>query len=204
MLKKYCYFIFSFFFFIFSLTAYAEDTINALFHSANDPIIGNPNGKVTIVEFFDYQCGHCESMASVLESVTRANPDIRIVLKDYPIFGATSLYAAQAALAANLQGKYKQLHFALMATNRDFTKSSIIDIAQSQGLKIEKLKKDMNSPAINNQISHTQDLASFLRIPGTPAIFIGKTDAANAKEVLYISGEISASELQKVVKELAS
>jgi protein-disulfide isomerase len=82
--------------------AYADP----LFHQENDPIGGNPNGKVTIVEFFDYQCPHCVDMAPIIDSIVKANPDVRVVYKEFPVRGPLSKLAASAALAANQQGKY--------------------------------------------------------------------------------------------------
>src|SRR5689334_12549783 len=87
---------------LFSFAVKAE-SVNALFHQNSDPVAGNPKGKVTVVEFFDYQCSHCMTMAPVIEAIIKNNPNVRVVFKDFPIRGPVSEFAAKAALAANKQ-----------------------------------------------------------------------------------------------------
>ena len=102
---------------------------NALFKQNNDPGVGNPNGKVTVVEFFDYQCSHCIDMAPVIDSMIKSNPDVRLVLKEFPIRGPMSQFAARAALAANKQGKYYELHNALLTAQQPLTEASVFEIS---------------------------------------------------------------------------
>src|SRR5437016_13285903 len=86
--------------------AASADSLSALFRQSNDPVAGDPKGKVTVVEFFDYQCSHCADMPPVTAEIIRTNPHVRFGFKDLPIRGPLSQYAAQAALAANRLGKY--------------------------------------------------------------------------------------------------
>lgn len=168
-----------------------------LFHQSNDPIAGNVNGKVTIVEFFDYQCPHCIDMAPVIAAIIKANPDVRVVFKEFPIRGPMSEFAARAALAANLQGKYMQFSHALLTANQPLTQELVYDIAQKQGLDVEKLKKDMTNKDIDNQLKETNKLAQNLKLFGTPAFFIGKTND-NVK-IDYVPGQMDQKQLQNSI-----
>jgi protein-disulfide isomerase len=101
--------LFIFFALVATINAFAA---GGLLYRAGDPIAGNPKGKVTLVEFFDYQCGHCIDMAPVIGEIIKANPNVRVIFKEFPIRGPVSDYAARAALAANKQGKYYQFSHA--------------------------------------------------------------------------------------------
>ena len=184
--------------FLFSLAVKAE-SVNALLHASNDPVAGNPKGKITVVEFFDYQCGHCMSMAPVIASIIKNNPNVRVVFKDFPIRGPVSEFAARAALAANKQGKYYEFNHALLTANQPLTEQSILEIAKSTGLNIKQLKKDMDSKAVENQLKANFNLALNLKLTGTPAFFISKTDAKDSSNINFILGEMSQSELQSAI-----
>lgn len=171
-----------------------------LFRSKGDPVGGNPNGSVTLVEFFDYQCPHCVDMLPVINEAIKANPNLRVVFKEFPIRGPLSGFASRAALAANLQGKYMEFHDALMATKQPYTEASIMEAAQKAGLNVDKLKTDMESSAIKSQLDANSELAQKLKLLGTPAFFIGKTDATASGNIQYIPGVISAAKLSEVVK----
>lgn len=185
----------------FSLIANAEP-VNALLRQSGDPVAGNPNGKVTIVEFFDYQCGHCVSMAPVMSAIIKANPDVRVVYKELPIRGSNSQFASRAALAAKKQGKYSALSHAMLVTNEPLNETTILELAKKEGLNIAKLKKDMTDKSINNQIDANMKLAQDLQISGTPAFFIGKTDATSSDEVVFRLGEMSQREMQDVINKI--
>lgn len=203
MLMKTIKFIVFAFGLAFSLSANAS-VLNSLFHNASDPIAGNPKGSLTIVEFFDYQCSHCVNMASAIQSIIKSNPNVRIVFKEYPIRGPMSELASRAALAANMQGKYYSFNHALLTSNMDMTEKNILSLAKSKGLNVDKLKKDMNSSAVKNAIQANYSLAKELGIAGTPAFFIGKTDAKNTEEVNFVLGEMSVSDLQKALQKSSS
>lgn len=184
---------------LFAVNANAASVLHSLFHAGNDPIGGNPNGKVTIVEFFDYQCGHCMNMAYTLQNIIRQNPDVRVVFKEFPIRGATSEVQSRAALAANMQGKYLAFNHALLTSDRYMNENIILEIAKSKGLNVNKMRKDMNSPAVRAKIAANRALGNQLGIAGTPAFFIGKTNATNTKDVNYVLGEMSQSALQNAI-----
>lgn len=198
MLRKQILALFTSLLLVFPLFAQAA-SVNSLFHQANDPVAGNPKGGVTIVEFFDYQCSHCVDMAPVVQSIIRSNWNVRVVFKEFPIRGPMSDFAARAALAANKQGKYYDFNHALMLANQPLTEESIMTIAKDVGLNVEKLKKDMDSASIKNQIRANDKLAESLKITGTPAFFIGKTNAASMNDVKFILGGMSQSQMQELI-----
>ncbi|VVC76741.1 Thiol:disulfide interchange protein DsbA [Aquicella siphonis] len=183
---------------LFSLNASA-DVVKSLFHHEQDPVAGNPKGSVTVVEFFDYQCSHCINMAPVISAIIKANPKVRIVFKEYPIRGPMSEIAARAALAANMQGKYYEFNHALMTTSLAMNENNILDIAKSMGLNVKKLKKDMNSSTVTNVIQANYALARELNLTGTPAFFVGKTNAKDSKNLNFTLGEMSQTELQDAI-----
>lgn len=199
MLMKSLKFILAAFGIIFSLTANAGSTVDSLFHQANDPVAGNPAGKITVVEFFDYQCSHCVNMASTMQAIIKKNPNVRVVYKEFPIRGPMSEVAARAALAANKQGKYYPFSHALLTSNLVLNENNMTDIAKSIGLDVSKWKKDINSKSVKSQIQATYDLARELNITGTPAFFIGKTDEKKSSNLNFVLGEMSQSELQDAI-----
>lgn len=171
-----------------------------LFHQANDPMIGNPNGQITLVEFFDYQCPHCVEMGPILTETVKANPNLRVIFKEFPIRGPISDFAARAALAANKQGKYQQFSHALLNANPPLSQDAVLKIAKDSGLDVEKLKKDMNDKSIKDQIAFNTKLAKDLKLMGTPAIFIGKTNSQGSDTISYIPGRADKDQLQETLK----
>jgi protein-disulfide isomerase len=145
----------------------------ALAGAAAGPVAGNPTGDVTLVEFFDYQCGYCKSVHPSLKALLSRDGDLRVVFKEFPILGPASLTAARAALAAERQGRYLEMHNALMELRGTLDNAKILRVAASVGLDVERLKADMEAPDILAQIERNRDLAEALGIDGTPAFVIG-------------------------------
>lgn len=144
-----------------------------LLADANSPVGGNPEGDVTIVEFFDYRCPYCKQVAPALEALVKEDPKIRVVYKEFPVLGAESVYASRMALAAVKQDKYFAFHNALMSTKGQITEKVILQVAATAGIDLAKAKADMNAAAIKNIIQHNYTLAEALDINGTPAFIIG-------------------------------
>lgn len=144
-------------------------------HDPDDPVLGNPNGDVTLVEFFDYQCGYCKQMIEPLITFAREDGNIRIVLKEFPILGPESLIAARASLAARKQGKYEAFHIALMTLRGRLSEPAIFQTALEVGLDTEQLQKDMQSPEVLNHIRKSRQLGEALSVRGTPAFMINGT-----------------------------
>ena len=137
------------------------------------PVAGNPDGDVTIVEFFDYHCGYCKRAHPTMQGVIKGDSKIRVAYKQMPILTPNSRVAAAGALAAAKQGKYSEMHNALMEARGELTKDRVLKIAADLKLDVEKLEKDMASPAVTQQIDRSLELAKSLGIDGTPAFVIG-------------------------------
>ena len=142
-----------------------------LAHHPDDPVIGNPNGDVTLVEFFDYRCGYCRRSFDELLALIREDPQLRVVLKEFPILGPDSVVAAQASLAALRQGKYAELHTAMMREPGQLDELRIYDIAAEVGLDVDKLRRDMDAPEVEATIRRNLALARELGVKGTPFFF---------------------------------
>lgn len=157
---------------------------DALFKDPRDVSIGPKDAKVTVVEFFDYNCGFCKQSSDWLKGVMEKYPDdVRIVFKELPILDGrtkTSRNAAKAALAAARQGKYSTMHFSMM-NERSLTKERVFALAEKAGLDMDKLKKDMKDKELDRQLEDGLLLAN--RIPaltGTPFFVINDDFIAGA------------------------
>lgn len=141
-------------------------------HDPNAPVIGNPSGDVTIVEFFDYNCPYCKRATDVVDRLLEDDSNIRLVYREWPILSEGSVFAARAALAARKQNKYAEMHKALMSASRvDETVS--IQIAKDLNLDIEKLRADMEGAEVDAHIRLSMELAQGLKINGTPTFVVG-------------------------------
>lgn len=170
-----------------------------IFNNPNSPVVGNPNGNVTIVEFMDFQCAHCKEMSPIMEDLSKTDGNLKIIYKELPIFGPTSEYAAKAALASARQGKYAAFHVALMQDQNPLSKEEVMTIAKNVGLDTDKLAKDIADPAIDKQLKDNIRLAQALGLMGTPAIIIG--DKSGSKTV-FIPGSTSKQNLQQAIDKL--
>ncbi len=180
---------------------------DALFHQANDPMAGNPNGKITVVEFFDYQCPHCIDMTPIIEGLIKNNPDVKIVFKEFPIRGRISEIATRAALAANEQGKYFELHKALMTSKQEpLTEEAIYQAAKSVGIDVDKLKAAMKSGNVEQQVKANYKLAQQLGLLGTPALFIAKSDISKtspATAIVFIPGQADSAQMSQAIDKVS-
>jgi len=109
----------------------------------NAPVLGNPDGDVTIVEFFDYNCPYCRRVKPEMEALLAADPNVRVVYREWPILGDGSVFAAKAALAARNQGKYVEFHWAMMEMNGRADEATVMRTAEQIGLNIGQLRQDM-------------------------------------------------------------
>ncbi|MDE0029319.1 MAG: DsbA family protein [Deltaproteobacteria bacterium] len=153
---------------------------------------GNPDGDVTLVEFFDYRCGYCKRFAPALEKIKKQDPKLRVVYKEFPVLGPDSIRGAQAALAARNQGRYVEFHEALMRVRgNSLDEKTLMRVARSVGLDTERLKKDMENPKIQDIIGKTLKLARTLSINGTPAIIVGNQIARGMVPLAELSRMIA-------------
>ncbi|WP_298628355.1 DsbA family protein [uncultured Legionella sp.] len=168
--------------------------------------VGNPKGSVTIVEFFDYQCIHCKKMSPTLDSLIKKDSDLRVIYKEFPIFGKSSEMASKAALAAGMQGKYLQMHEALLKIEKRLDEQSVMDAAKSVGLNMDKLKKDMDSKEVTDILEANRQLAEKLHLMGTPAFIVASTPDGKFKagtEPSFIPGAASEDSLRELIKKAA-
>ena len=147
----------------------------ALFSDLESPVAGNPDGDVTLVEFFDYHCAYCKRMRGPVMTVLEEDPGLRVVFKEFPILGPDSVVAARAALTSRNQNpdKYVEFHTALMSTRGRLTQPRILAIARDVGFDAERLETDMDSPEVTATIRRNLALARALGITGTPSLVIG-------------------------------
>lgn len=149
------------------------DHAGEIFDNDATPVLGNLKGDVAIVEFFDYRCPYCKAMAEALFSLAKADGGVRLIMKDIPVLGPESVFAARAALAARNQGKYGEAHKALMLAKGPLTEQAVLKIAADLGLNVEKLRKDMDDPQIEKALQANLHLVHELGVTGTPAFVIG-------------------------------
>jgi len=171
-----------------------RDHQQALLSDQSSPVEGNAQGKVTIVEFFDYRCVHCRRVASTIDQLVRSNASVRVVYKNFPVLGEPSVLAARAAVAAQQQGGWPKLHRAMLAYEGDFTTETLLKLGTSVGLDSGKLKTDMMSPATDKALQANLTLAAALGVDVTPTFVIGER---------VIRGALSAEAFQALVDEEA-
>jgi protein-disulfide isomerase len=163
-----------------------------LSHNAGSPVIGNPAGDITIVEFFDYRCGYCKRVFPTIQALLEEDGNIRYVLKELPILGPDSLFASQAALAVwnTTPEKYLPFHAALMASRGSLNAEKIFTIADDLGLNKDVITKGMKNESVNNELNKNAELSERLDITGTPAFIIGDQ---------LSPGAISMQEIKRMV-----
>jgi len=146
-----------------------------IFNSSFDGVVGNPNGKVTIVEFYDYNCGFCKRAIDDMKALTKTDPDLRFVLKEFPILGPDSQKASVVSMAFHLMmpEKYGEFHNALLGGQGRATEAAAIKVALSLGADEATLREKMKDPTIPEAINKTYDLANKLAITGTPSYVVG-------------------------------
>lgn len=148
-------------------------TKKAVFDDPAAPVMGNPDGRVTLVEFSDYNCGFCRKSLPEVTAFLKENPDVKLVVHEIPIFGDGSRYAAMAALAAQRQGKYPEFHRALMSMRGRAEKASVLRVARDVGLDTARLQRDMQDARITAQIESNLELADTIGLVGTPSFVAG-------------------------------
>jgi protein-disulfide isomerase len=139
----------------------------------NAPVLGNPDGDVTVVEFFDYNCPYCRGAAPEVEALIAADPNVRLVFREWPILGEGSVFAARASLAARAQGKYAEFHEAMMRLKGRAEEATVLRVAAEIGLDIDRLRQDMEVLEIEEHIATSMRLTRGLGFTGTPSFVIG-------------------------------
>jgi protein-disulfide isomerase len=162
-----------------------SDNADAIFRSPLAFVAGNPDGDVSVVEFFDYNCGYCRRALPDVVKLVDNEKKVRLVLKELPIFGEDSEAASKAALAAHKQGKYFEMHQKLFTEPGKADKEKALRIAGELGLDVAQLEKDMADPDIQKSLDQAKDLAQKLGLQGTPLFLIGDHVIPGAPDDLY-------------------
>ena len=162
---------------------------DALTRTPGDPVAGNPEGRVSIVEFYDVRCPYCRRMLPVEAELLKADADIKVIYKDIPILGPGSVIGARALLAAQQQGGYAKLRTGLMSGPADVTTASVKAVSDQLGLDWNKLQRDMDDPSVTARLDANLALAHKLEIQGTPAYIVGGRMLPGAMEL----GELQAA-----------
>lgn len=157
-----------------------NDPKSMVYADPESPVLGNPNGDVTVVEFFDYHCPYCKAMTDGVFDIINADGKVRYVMKELPVLGPESVYAARAAIASREQNKYEELHRALMHLKGPLNEQTVMKAAADVGINTDKLKKDMESEKIDKIINDDLELAHTLNIDGTPGWVIGTEATSGA------------------------
>ncbi|MGH6813158.1 MAG: DsbA family protein [Methylocella sp.] len=182
-----------------------SDPSGALFSAANQAVIGNPEGKITLIEFFDYNCGYCKRALSDLARLMKDNPDLRVVLRDFPILSPGSVEAAKIANAflRQFQGeKFWEFHQKLLGSRGPVGKEEALAVAKDHGADMDKLAKDAAAPGITAGIEESGKLAKSLQVTGTPTFVIGEDVVVGA--VGYDELEAKVANMKKCGKAICS
>jgi protein-disulfide isomerase len=175
-----------------------KESAGEIFHRPNAPTAGNPKGDVTVVEFFDYNCGYCKRAFGDIAKLVEKDPKVKVVFKELPILSKSSEEAAKVALAARAQGKYWEVHRTLIGLRGEVNEATALRAVEKLGgLDVAKLKKDMDSPEVKAEIETVRNLAQKMGINGTPHFLVGDRAIAGAPQNLLevISGHVA--ELRK-------
>ena len=150
-----------------------NDQRDLIENDPNAPVLGNAEGDVTVVEFFDYNCPYCRRVKPEGRALIEDDPNIRLVYREWPILGDGSVFAAKAALAARKQDKYEEFHWAMMGLEGRAEEASVLRVAEEIGLDIAQLRKDMEAPEVEEHIATSMQLTQALGFNGTPSFVIG-------------------------------
>lgn len=173
-----------------------------LFSSPRQVVLGNPNGDVTMVEFFDYNCGYCKHAMADMLALLKSDPNLRVVLKEFPVLGPGSLEAAKVAAAVQMQDptgkKYLEFHQKLLGGRGEANKARAIAAAKDSGLDVARIEKDMNGPAVMETLKESAILSQALGLNGTPSYVVGKEVVVGAVGLDTLKQKINTARCGKV------
>lgn len=170
---------------------------DALLNNPASPVGGNPNGDVTVVEFFDYRCGVCKRIHPIVEQLVKTDPNIRRVYKEWPILGPDSVRASRAAIASRKQAKYLSFHKVLIEANSTYNEDAIMALAKSVGLDTAQLALDMRSPETDAILRDNYALAQKLKLNGTPSFVIGDTLLRGGRDLESLRAIVAEARAKK-------
>jgi len=173
----------------------------ALFTSPRQVVLGNPNGNVTFVEFFDYNCGYCKRAMDDMLTLLKDDPKLKVVLKEFPVLGPGSVEAAQVAVAVRMQDrtgkKYLEFHQKLLSGRGQADKARALAVAKDIGLDMGRLDKDLASPEVKATLQESFKLAEALGLNGTPSYVIGDNVVVGAVGLESLKEKVNTSRCGK-------
>jgi protein-disulfide isomerase len=180
------------------LQAAIAEQSQEIYRSPGAPVIGNASGDITVVEFFDYNCGYCKRAFSDVSKLIEKDEKVKFVLKELPILSKGSEEASRVALAAKAQGKYWEVHRALLNMRGQANEQTALAVAEKAGLDMAKLKSDMKGDAVTGEIARVRELAQSMGIQGTPHFLVADRAIAGAPQNLL---EVMAKHISDVRSE---
>jgi len=179
-----------------------SDRSKDLIADPNSYVGGNPDGDITLVEFFDYQCGYCKQVHPTVSKLLKEDGNIRFVYKEFPILGPASVYAARAAIASRPQNKYFEFHNALMELKGPLSQQRVLKVAETVGIDAIRLAKDIEATQSDSDgvMELNYDLAKDLNINGTPAFIVGNTVIRGAADLVSLKEAIAAGRAEKAAQ----
>jgi protein-disulfide isomerase len=173
-----------------------EENGKALFSSPHQVVLGNPQGNVTMVEFFDYNCGFCRRAMADMLDLLKSDPNLKFVLKEFPVLGEGSIEAAHVAVAARMQDstgkKYMEFHQKLLGGRGQADKARALAVAKDVGFDMARLEKDMASDEVKKTIDENMKLADALGVSGTPSYVVGREVVIGAVGLDALRDKITA------------
>jgi protein-disulfide isomerase len=181
--------------------AAVTENAKAIFNSPRGVALGNKDGDVTFVEFFDYNCGYCKRAMADMLDLLKSDPKLKVVLKEFPVLGPGSVEAAQVAVAVRMQDpggkKYLDFHQRLLGGRGQADKARALAAAKDAGLDIARIEKDMNSPEVRTTLEENFKLAEAMGMNGTPSYVIGKQVVVGAVGLEMLKEKISTARCGK-------
>jgi protein-disulfide isomerase len=172
-----------------------------LFNSKRQVVLGNPNGNVTLVEFFDYNCGYCKRAMADMLDLLKTDPNLRVVLKEFPVLGPGSVEAARVAVAARMQdkdgAKYLVFHQKLLGGRGQADKARALAVAKEVGFDMARIEADMESPEVKASLEETLKLGEELGLNGTPSYIVGSDVVVGAVGLDALRGKVSTARCGK-------
>jgi len=172
------------------------DNKAALFSSPHQVVLGNPQGNVTMVEFFDYNCGFCKRAMTDMLDLLKTNPNLKFVLKEFPVLGEGSVEAAHVAVAARMQDvtgkKYIEFHQKLLGGRGAADKARALAVAKEVGFDMARIERDMGSDEVKKTIDENMKLADALGVSGTPSYVVGEDVVVGAVGIDALREKLNA------------
>lgn len=157
-----------------------EELRQALERDPTAPVLGNPDGNITLTEFFDYNCPHCKTMLPLMSELVRSDPQLRVVLREWPVFGPGSEFAARASLATLPTGNYWRLHAALLGMRARAEEATVMRVVRDLGLAEAAIRTGMQADTVERHITYSHLLGDHMGLMGTPSFICGDEAAFGA------------------------